>query len=79
MTVVQIVAKRFFFLQEGDFKDGKIDGHAVFRYPNGDQREGFYRENMLDGQVGTFNFCIFMFLFYYTFIVVLRLVHLSNI
>ncbi len=37
--------------QDGDFKDGKIDGHAVFRYFNGDQREGFYRENVLDGQV----------------------------
>ena len=36
---------------EGDFRLGKIHGHAVFRYPNGNQREGFFRENVLDGQV----------------------------
>ena len=33
--------------------DGRIHGHAVFRYPNGDQREGFFKENILDGQVST--------------------------
>ena len=36
---------------EGEFKLGKIHGHAVFRYPDGDQREGFFRDNVLDGQV----------------------------
>ena len=36
---------------EGEFADGKIHGHAVFKYPNGDQREGVFSENVLDGQV----------------------------
>ena len=36
---------------EGEFSDGKIHGHAVFKYPNGDRREGFFFENVLDGQV----------------------------
>jgi hypothetical protein len=40
---------------EGDFEVGKIHGHAVFRYPTGDKREGFFRENVLDGQVQFIN------------------------
>ena len=36
---------------DGEFEDGRIEGHAVFRYPNGDQREGFFSQNILDGQV----------------------------
>ena len=36
---------------EGEFSDGKIHGHAVFKYPNGDRREGFFFEIVLDGQV----------------------------
>ena len=36
---------------EGEFSDGNIHGNAVFKYPNGDQREGFFFDSVLDGQV----------------------------
>lgn len=36
---------------DAEFVAGKIMGHGVFRYSTGDQREGFFRDNILDGQV----------------------------
>ena len=36
---------------DGEFSDGNIHGNAVFKYPNGDQREGFFFDSVLDGQV----------------------------
>jgi len=36
---------------DAEFVAGKIMGHGVFRYSSGDQREGFFRDNILDGQV----------------------------
>merc|ERR1712192_358711 len=38
-------------LLDAEFVEGKIQGHGVFRYTNNDQREGFFTDSSLEGQV----------------------------
>jgi hypothetical protein len=36
-------------MYNGDFKDGKIDGHGVMQYANGDRFIGAFKDDMKDG------------------------------